>query len=262
MGQHGALGQAGGAAGVLQKRQVVEGGFEWFHLRCRAAGKGGAHGDGAVDAPVRHHFLHVLDDEIDDPALGHRQHVADLGGDDVFDRRGLEHLLQGGGEVFHDHDRLGAGVLQLVLQFARGVERIDVDDDHAGAQDAENGDRILQQVGHHDGHAIALGQTRQGLQEGCEVARLAVEFRVTHLRAQIGVSGKIAELRAAVLEQVLDRLVGAVVDFRRNALGIVFEPDPVDHLCLRCWVEFRLLGYRLIGESGKWIDGAVEEFPR
>ncbi len=48
----------------------------------------------------------------------------------------VTHRLQRGGEVFEDDDGLGAGVLQLVFQFARRVERVDVDHHVAGAQHA------------------------------------------------------------------------------------------------------------------------------
>ena len=73
--------------------------------------------------------------------------------------------LQRAGEILEDDDRLGAGVLQLVLELARRVQRIDVDHDHAGAQDAEQRDRVLQQVGRHDGDAIALRHAGQSLQD-------------------------------------------------------------------------------------------------
>ena len=69
-------------------------------------------------------------------------------------------LLQRAGEVLEDDDRLGAGVLQLVLELARRVQRIDVHDRHAGAQDAEQRDRVLQQVGRHDRDALALRHAR------------------------------------------------------------------------------------------------------
>ena len=58
-------------------------------------------------------------------------------------------------EVLEDHDRLGAGVLELVLELARRVERIDVDDDVAGAQHARERDRVLHHVRHHDRDARA-----------------------------------------------------------------------------------------------------------
>src|SRR3546814_6025510 len=73
--------------------------------------------------------------------------IADLRGDDVLDVGLVDHLLQRRAEVLDDDDRLGAAVAQLMFEFARGVQRVGVDDDQAGAQHAEQGDRILQQVG-------------------------------------------------------------------------------------------------------------------
>ena len=59
-------------------------------------------------------------------------------------------------EVLDDDDHLGARVVQLVLELARRVERIDVDHRAAGAQDAEQAHRVLQDVGHHQRDARAL----------------------------------------------------------------------------------------------------------
>jgi hypothetical protein len=63
-----------------------------------------AKGHGAVDLPGRHHLLHVLDDEVDQPALRDRQQIADLRGDHMLDRRAAQHLLQSTGEVLDDDD--------------------------------------------------------------------------------------------------------------------------------------------------------------
>ena len=54
-----------------------------------------------------------------------------------------------------------------MLELARRVQRIDVDQHVAGPQDAGHGHRVLRHVGHHHGHAVALGQA-QPLQVGGE----------------------------------------------------------------------------------------------
>ena len=59
-------------------------------------------------------------------------------------------------EILDDDDHLGARVGQLVLELARRVERIDVHHRAAGAQDAEQANRVLQDVGHHQRDARAL----------------------------------------------------------------------------------------------------------
>jgi hypothetical protein len=143
-----------------------------------AAPEGGTQGDGAVDVPFRHHLPDVLDDEVDQPALRNRQQIANLCGDHLLDRRPAQHLLQGLREVLDDDDDAGAGVLQLVLQFARRVQWIDVDHGHPGAQDADEHHRVLQEVGRHDRHALALDHPRQSLQEGRKGTRLQIQFSV------------------------------------------------------------------------------------
>ena len=45
-----------------------------------------------------------------------------------------------------------------VEQLARGVDRVDVDDDGAEPQDGERGDDVLRAVRQHDADAIALAQ--------------------------------------------------------------------------------------------------------
>ena len=47
-----------------------------------------------------------------------------------------DHRLQRRGEILQDDDRFGAGILELVLELARRVERIDVDHGVAGPQRA------------------------------------------------------------------------------------------------------------------------------
>ena len=49
-----------------------------------------------------------------------------------------------------------ARVVELVLELAWRVQRVDVDLHAAGAGDAQEGDREGQQVRHHDGDAVAL----------------------------------------------------------------------------------------------------------
>ncbi|MCY1374626.1 hypothetical protein D9M69_619780 [compost metagenome] len=85
----------------------------------------------------------------------------------MLDRRVRDALLQRAGEVLDDDDRLGARILELVLQLARRVQRVHVDHHEAGTQDAGHRHRVLRHVGHHDGHTVALDQA-QALQVGRE----------------------------------------------------------------------------------------------
>ncbi len=153
---------------------------------------------------------------------------------DVLDRRLREHLLQRAGEILEDDDRLGAGVLQLVLELARRVQRIDVDHRHAGAQDAEQRHRVLQQVGRHDGDAIALGHARQPLQERGEVARLPRRARHSSSCGRgCDTPACRRTWRAMLVEQVRDRCELVGIDLRGHAGRIVLEPDSCAHGVLR-----------------------------
>ena len=79
-------------------------------------------------------------------------------------------------DVLEDHDRLRAGVLQLVLELAVRVERVGVDDREPGAQRAEQRDRVLQDVRHHQRDAVAPLQPRLLLQPRPEGAAQRVEL--------------------------------------------------------------------------------------
>ena len=81
-----------------------------------------------------------------------------------------------------------------MLQFASGVERVDVDDDQPCSQDAKNSHRILQQVRHHQCHAVTLLQAQSVLQIGGKVPRFLVQFTITHWRHQVDESRFIAIL--------------------------------------------------------------------
>ena len=166
----------------------------------------GALGDGCVEAHGagqvvgRHHLLDVAHHVVDQRALEQAQLVAHGAQHHVLDRRVRDALLQRGGEVLDDDDGLGAGVLELVLQLARRVQRVDVDHHQAGAQDAGHGHRVLRHVGHHDGDAVALGQA-QALQIGGEGAAQAVGLGVGDVLAHEAVGRAAGVLLEALFHQ-------------------------------------------------------------
>ena len=141
-----------------------------------------------------------------------------------------DHLLQRVGEILDDDDRLGAGILQLMLEFARRVERVDIDDDAAGAQRAEQRHRVLQQVGHHQRDAIALLEADR-LQPAGEIARQAIQLAVGHLAIHADVGNLIGILRCRRprTPSPARRLVDA--DFGGNARRVGLDPD-LFHFCL------------------------------
>ena len=179
----------------------------------------------ARQAERRDHLLHAPEHEVDDDAL-EPQELADAGEDHPADLRLAEHFRHGAREVLDDDDDLGAGVDELVLELARGVERVDVDDGAAGAQRAEEAHRILQDVGHHQRHARAL-RAAVLLQVGAERGGQRVELAERDRLAHAAEGGTIRELADALREHFAYRRVLVDVDFGGNALGIVLEPDLV-----------------------------------
>ena len=137
-------------------------------------GQRGIESDSTRQLERRYHAFDVLDDQVREKTLGRRQRVADLGGDHRFQGHLVDHFFQRGREVFDDDDGSRAGVRQLMLELARGIERIDVDRHHAGSQDANQSDRVLQQVGHHDRNAIALGKAQLVLEISRKAGRALV----------------------------------------------------------------------------------------
>lgn len=66
-------------------------------------------------APGRHHFFDVTDDEVHQHRLREAEHVAEPRHHHVAQRADLPcDLLQRMGEVLDDDDRLAAGVVQLM----------------------------------------------------------------------------------------------------------------------------------------------------
>ena len=171
---------------------------------------------GAGQAVRLHLLALVAHDEVDDVALGKSEHLADAGHDHMLDGRVRDHFLQHVREVLEDDDDGGAGVGELMLELARGVQRVGIDDGETGAQRAVHGDRVLQGVRHHDGDAIALLEAAAVLQERAELHRQDVELAeghgLAHLHVRIahGVDGEPA------LDELLERGVLIDVDLRRE----------------------------------------------
>ena len=170
MGEDGAFRHAGGAAGVLQEGVVGRVQRDLGQRQVAASLERVAQRHRAADVPCGHHVAHVLDDQVDDLRLGKRQQVADRGGDDVMDLRERLHLLERMGEIVEHDDGAGAGIGQLVLQLARRVLGVDIDDGAAGPEGAEQRHRVLQQVGQHQREPVAPAQPGDLLQVGGELA--------------------------------------------------------------------------------------------
>lgn len=74
----------------------------------------------------------------------------------MFNLGFVDHFFQCMGKVRNNNYRHRTAVVELVFQLARGVKRVDVDDNHPGTQDAEQRHRVLQQVRHHQRDAVSF----------------------------------------------------------------------------------------------------------
>ncbi len=151
----------------------------------------------------------------------------------------IHHLLQGVSEVGDDDDGAGTAVVQLMLQFARGIQRVDVHRHHPGAQDAKQGDGVLQQVGHHQRHAIALLQAEAVLQVGGKGATALLQLAEGHHLPHIDERRLIRITRDGVFKHLHQRRVMVRIDLRRHILRIAFKPNlfqgasPLSLICVR-----------------------------
>ncbi|MCY1359130.1 hypothetical protein D9M69_456870 [compost metagenome] len=222
--QHRALAHAGGAAGVLQEGDVIRSGGRRLQRELAAFGQHAVEAHTVGQLPRRHHLLDVAHHEVDDRALQSAEHVAHAGDHHVLDRRARQHRLQRGGKVLQDDNGLGAAVLELVLQLARGVKRIDVDHHEAGAQHRGQHHRILQHVRHHDCHARAGTQPAR-LQPRGKARRHLVEFAVGDglVHADEGLAVGIGAERR--FEQLGKRTKLAGINLGGDAGRVVFQPN-------------------------------------
>ncbi|MGY4433208.1 hypothetical protein ACVWWO_005685 [Bradyrhizobium sp. F1.13.1] len=203
MKQGGTLGHAGGAAGILQEGDVAGRQLRLVECQRAAGGDRVVEGHRAWQRPGRHHLLDAADDQIDDHALEAEQ-VAHAADDDVLDLRLRDHLLDGVGEILQHDDGFGAGILELVLELARRVERIDIDHRETGAQYGCGRDRILQHIRHHDrdaGTALQASPLQVGRHRQRHLVEVAIADRLVHADERLAVG----ELGEALLQEVDQR---------------------------------------------------------
>ena len=126
MQQHRPLGDAGGATGVLQHRHIVRANHRLGKRRLGAARQRLVETHRCRQAEGRHDFFDIAHHVVHQCALDRSQLIAHGTQHHMLDGCGGQAFLQRAGKVLDDDDGPGATVLELVLQLARGVERIHV----------------------------------------------------------------------------------------------------------------------------------------
>ena len=184
MREDGALRHARGAAGVLQHRRRIRLRLGVGIARARRTAAGRLQHRETRKAPRRHRAPDARVDEIEQRALERGHEIAEPGHHHVPDLRLGDDRFELVGEILHDDDDGRTGIGKLLFQFARRVQRIDVDDDQAGAQHREEDDRIGNEVRQHDADALARPAFRLLDEESRKGAAGAFPLGVAHARVQ------------------------------------------------------------------------------
>src|SRR5690606_10312761 len=131
VGEHRALGDAGGAAGVLQYGDIIQTTLG-FDLR-----------EGSTDGQGLHETAHVGGVAL---LLGVAP-VIHAGDDQMLDLRVRLDVTDRRNQLVKYHHGTGTGVAELVAGLGSGVLGIGIVDDQSGLERTEDGDHVLQQVG-------------------------------------------------------------------------------------------------------------------
>ena len=239
--EHRPFGDAGGAASVLQHCHLVGFGVVAGKRQGAPDFQQFFEGDDARQVVFRHQFGDVAHVEIDDRRPERAHFVAVAGDDDVAQARHLRaHSGDAAGEVFGKHDAAHAAVVQLVLQLARGVERVDVHRDHARQHAAVKADGVLQDVRHHQREAVAGLVTEFVLQESSEGAGTLGDVAIGQGAAEIAEGGAVSVAREHVFQKCAEVFVLAAAEGMRYAFLVTGEPGAGDvvrgvHELPLCW---------------------------
>ena len=165
-------------------------------------------------------FLHVAHDDVRHGTAWPVQEIANAGRHNMIDVGIGDNVLENVREVLEDNDAARTGVLELVLEFPRRVQRVDVNNDQAGPENAAHRDRVLQDVRQHDRDALAACQPELFLQEAGKAHRQLVQIGITQRLAHVRVGRVIRVSGETMLEQVANRSPRRRWDFCRHAFRI------------------------------------------
>ncbi len=183
MRQRRALGDAGGAAGVLQEGDVVEPDRDRLRRRFPPFGEHGLERDRGRQVVWLHRLLHVARDEVHDRALETHE-VARRDDHDLVEAQLRQRLLDRVAEILEHEEDAGAGIAQLMDELARRVERVDVDDRVAGGEDAVQDRRIGHHVRQHDRDAVAACCRPCACSQDATASAAVAELGVAHALAE------------------------------------------------------------------------------
>jgi hypothetical protein len=160
VGQRGALRKPRGSAGVLQEEQIVAAQRHWRESQIRAFSKRVGKSDDVLEPGV-----HCGARE------GNADSVGQADADDALDPGCAGDLSESRGHSAENDNDFGTGVVQLVLELTRRVERVYVHLHRTGADDPQHRERESRDVRQHHGNTFALLYAELALKIGREAAR-------------------------------------------------------------------------------------------
>ena len=116
--------------------------------------------------------------KVDQTPLETGVQVSQLGHDNGFNRRVRQHFSSRLPDIRQQNQRFGAGIVQLVFNLTRAVQRVGVNHHKSGAKHRKQSNRILDNVGHLDRNAITGLEMGFLLQIGAERRRMALQIVV------------------------------------------------------------------------------------
>ena len=211
--QRGALRKPGGSAGILQEEEIVAAQRHRREGELRALRERIGERDGVLEPCVHRR-------------TGQRRAgaVAEPDADDLLDRGLADDLGERRRHAVEDDDGLDAGVVELMLELARRIERVHVHLHGAGADDAQHGEREGRDVGQHHRDAIALLHAELALQVGRELARQPIGVGIGQRLAEAAKRGPVGEALHGGLEHLQHRAMRVRIDLARNFFAIGGEP--------------------------------------
>ena len=226
--QLGPFGHPRGTPGVLQHGQVIGAHLGLLQAQRRPTCQGLVETHRRGQLKGGHHLLDVTHHLVHQQAFEPAELVPHGAQHHMLHRRVGQALLQHRAKVFNDDNGLGARILELVLQLARGVERVDVDHHKPRSQHRGHRNGVLQHVGQHDGDPVASHQP-QGLQVGSQLLAALVQFRKAQALTQKAVRRALGIAPKALLHEIDERAVAARVDLCRHTLRVGTQPGATRH---------------------------------
>ena len=142
----------------------------------------------------------------------------------MLDGRLVDHLFQRVRKILQNDNGRSTRVLELMLQLACRVERIDIHTGVASSKDPSHRHGKLRDIGQHDGHTSARLQPLL-LQPRTQGGRQLVQLCVAHPTVHAVGKRTMRVLLEGFLHQVSQRPILLRMNLMGDAVRVTLEPD-------------------------------------